>query len=364
MNKAYKFRIYPNEEQKVLFTKTFGCVRFIYNKMLEDKIKHYEGTKQKLNNTPAQYKTEFEWLKDVDSLALCNAQKNLEKAYSNFFRDKKVGFPKFKSKRNSKKSYTTNCVNGNIQLSNGFLQLPKIGSVKIKQHRNIPDNYKLKSVTVSQTASGKYYASILFEFEEQIIEKELQNFIGLDFSMHELYVDSNGNCPEYPRYYRLSEKKLKKEQRRLSKMQKGSNNSNKQRIRVAKLHEKIANQRKDFLHRQSRQITNVYDCVCIENLDMKVMSKALHFGKSVADNSWGMFTTFLKYKLEEVGKKLIQVDKFFASSQLCSVCDYQNPEIKDLSIREWTCPNCKIHHNRDINAAINIKNEGMRIINA
>ncbi|MDD6488317.1 MAG: RNA-guided endonuclease TnpB family protein, partial [Clostridia bacterium] len=350
--------------QKVLFAKTFGCVRFIYNKMLEDKIKHYEKTKQKLNNTPAQYKTEFEWLKDVDSLALCNAQKNLEKAYSNFFRDKKVGFPKFKSKRNSIKSYTTKCVNGNIELSNGLLQLPKIGFVKIKQHRNIPDKYKLKSVTVSQTASGKYYASILFEFEEQITEKEIENYIGLDFSMHELYVDSNGNCPEYPRYYRLAEKKLKKEQRKLSKMQKGSNNRNKQRIKVAKLHEKIANQRRDFLHKQSRQITNAYDCVCIENLDMRAMSKALHFGKSVSDNGWGMFTTFLKYKLEEVGKKLVQVDKFFASSQLCSVCGYQNPEIKDLSIREWTCPNCKIHHNRDINAAINIKNEGMRIVNA
>ena len=364
MNKAYKFRIYPNDEQKILFAKTFGCVRFIYNKMLEDKIKHYKETKQKLNNTPAQYKTEFEWLKDIDSLALCNAQKHLEKAYSNFFRDKKVGFPKFKSKRKSRKSYTTNFVNGNIELSNGLLQLPKIGSVKIKRHRNIPDNYKLKSVTVTQTASGKYYASILFEFEEQITEKELQNFIGLDFSMHELYVDSNGNCPEYPRYYRLAEKKLKKEQRKLSKMQKGSNNRNKQRIKVAKLHEKVANQRKDFLHKQSRQITNAYDCVCIENLDMKAMSKALHFGKSVADNGWGMFTTFLKYKLEKVGKKLVQIDKFFASSQLCSVCGYQNPEIKDLSIREWTCSNCKTHHDRDINAAIDIKNEGMRIVNA
>ena len=363
-NKAYKFRIYPNEEQKVLLAKTFGCVRFIYNKMLEDKIKHYEETKQMLNTTPAQYKTEFEWLKEVDSLALANAQMNLQTAYRNFFKTPSVGFPKFKSKRNSRKTYTTNCVKGNIKLSDGLLQLPKAGFVKIKQHRNIPDNYKLKSVTVSQTASGKYYASILFEFEEQIAEKELQNFIGLDFSMHELYVDSNGNCPEYPRYYRLSEKKLKKEQRKLSKMQKGSNNRNKQRIKVAKLHEKIANQRRDFLHKQSRQITNAYDCVCIENLDMKAMSKALHFGTSVADNSWGIFTTFLKYKLEEVGKKLVQVDKFFASSQLCSVCGYQNSEIKDLSIREWTCPHSKIHHNRDINATINIKNEGMRIVKA
>ena len=362
MNKAYKFRIYPNEEQKVLFAKTFGCVRFIYNKMLEDKIKHYKETKQKLNNTPAQYKTEYEWLKEVDSLALANAQMNLREAYNHFFRDHKVGFPKFKSKKNSRKSYTTNCVNGNIVVRDGMIRLPKTGFIKMKQHRHIPDHYKLKAVTVSQNASGKYFASILFEYEEDVAKKEPKSFIGLDFSMHELYADSNGNCPEYPRYYRLAEKRLKKEQRKLSKMQKGSKNREKQRVKVAKLHEKTANQRRDFLHKQSRQITNTYDCVCIENLNMKAMAQALNFGKSVSDNGWGMFTAFLKYKLEEAGKRLVAVDKYFASSQLCSVCGHQNREMKDLSIREWTCPHCKTHHNRDINAAINIRNEGMRIV--
>ena len=325
MNKAYKFRIYPNEEQRILIAKTFGCVRFIYNKMLGDKIEYYNQAKEKLNNTPAQYKTALPWLKEVDSLALANAQMNLQDAYNNFFRDKKVGFPKFKSKKGSKRSYTTNCVNGNIIVSDGMIRLPKLGFVKMKQHRNIPDDYKLKAVTVSQNAGGKYFASILFD-------------------------------------YRLSEKKLKREQRKLSKMVKGSKNREKQRIKVAKLHEKVSNQRKDFLHKQSRQIANVYDCVCIENLNMQAMAQSLNFGKSVSDNGWGMFTAFLKYKLEELGKRLVKIDKFFASSQICNVCGYQNPDTKDLSVREWTCPCCKAHHNRDINAAINIRNEGIRII--
>ena len=364
MNKAYKFRIYPNSEQKIMLAKTFGCVRFIYNRMLSDKIKYYEETKQKLNNTPAQYKKEFEWLKEVDSLALANAQMNLQTAYNNFFRSSKVGFPKFKSKKSNRRSYTTNCVNSNIAIENGYIKLPKVGLVKLKQHRLIPSDYKLKSVTISQTPSGKYYASVLFEYENQVQEQDMHNFLGLDFSMHELYKDSNGNEPAYPRYYRRAEKKLKREQRKLSLMQKGSKNRDKQRIKVAKLHEKVANQRKDFLHKQSRQITNAYDCVCIENLDMKAMSQSLHFGKSVSDNGWGMFTEFLRYKLEEAGKMLVKVDRFFASSQICSCCGYKNPATKDLSVREWICPECGTHHDRDVNAAINIRNEGMRLVSA
>lgn len=285
-NKAYKFRIYPNDEQKILFAKTFGCVRFIYNRMLLDKIKYYEETKKKLNNTPAQYKAEFEWLKEVDSLALANAQMNLQKAYNNFFRTPKVGFPKFKSKHRNINSYTTNNQKGSVFVEKGYVKLPKIGVVKLKQHRPIPRDYKLKSVTISQNPSGKYYASILFEYENQVQEQKPQTYIGLDYSMHELYKDSNGNEPCYPRYYRKAEKRLKREQRKLSKMQKGSNNRNKQRKRVAKLHEKVANQRKDFLHKQSRKMVSDYDCVCIENLNMKAMAQVLNFGKSVADNGW------------------------------------------------------------------------------
>jgi len=364
-NKACKFRIYPTQEQKIQFAKTFGCVRFIYNKMLEDKIAYYQQTKKKLNHTPAQYKEVFPFLKEVDSMALCNAQMNLQNAYNQFFTRPNNGFPKFKSRRNSRKSYTTNCINGNVKLENGFLKLPKTkGLVRINQHRQIPNSWKLKSVTICQSASGKYYASILFEYENQVQEQELHTFLGLDFSMHELYKDSNGNEPAYLRYYRQSEKRLKKEQRKLSLMQKDSKNREKQRIRVAVLHEKVANQRKDFLHKLSRKLANAWDCVCIENLNMQAMAQALHFGKSVCDNGWGMFTEFLRYKLEESGKKLVKTDRFFASSQTCSCCGYKNPATKDLSVRAWDCPECGTHHDRDVNAAANIRNEGMRLVSA
>ncbi len=347
-----------------MLARTFGCVRFIYNRMLSDKIKYYGETKQKLNNTPAQYKKEFEWLKEVDSLALANAQMNLQAAYNNFFRSPKVGFPKFKSKKSNRRSYTTNCVNGNILIENGYIKLPKVGLVKLKQHRLIPSGYKLKSVTVSQTPGGKYYVSVLFAYENQVQQIEPQTFIGLDFSMYELYKDSNGSEPQYPRYYRQAEKKLRRGQRKLSLMRKGSKNRDKQRIRVAKMHEKVANQRKDFLHKQSRQIANAYDCVCIENLDMKAMAQSLNFGKPVSDNGWGMFITFLQYKLTNIGKRLVRVDKFFASSQICSCCGYKNTAAKNLSIRAWDCPGCGAHHDRDVNAAINIRNKGMQLVTA
>ncbi len=300
-NKAYKFRIYPNTEQRILFAKTFGCVRFVYNYYLDKKIKAYNENAISLSYTKCandmakqKHTEEYTFLSEVDSVALQQSLRYLDSAFQNFFKNPKSGFPKFKSKHKNQKSYTTTRINNNIALKNGYIKLPKAGLVKIKQHRPIPTDYTLKSVTVSQSSSGKYYVSVLFEYENQVYQIKPQTFLGLDFSMHELYVDNNGNVPEYPRYYRQSEQKLAKEQRKLSKMQKGSNNRNKQRVKVAKLHEKVANQRTDFLHKQSRQIADTYDCVCIEDLDMKNMSKSLHFGKSVSDNGWGMFTTFLQ----------------------------------------------------------------------
>ena len=367
-NKAYKFRIYPNDEQKVLFAKTFGCVRLVYNHWLDRKIKQYAEDKTSVMYTVcakemAEMKKteEYAFLKEVDSVSLQQSLQHLDTAFQNFFKQPKTGFPRFKSKKRNKNSYSTICINGNITISNGYLKLPKIGQVRLKQHRAIPSEYKLKSVTVSQTPSEKYYVSILFEYKNQVQEQDMHEFLGLDFSMHELYKDSNGNEPCYPRYYRQAERKLKREQRKLSLMQKGSKNRAKQRIKVAKLHEKVANQRKDFLHKQSRQITNAYDCVCIEDLDMKAMAQTLNFGKSFADNGWGMFTTFLKYKLEEQGKRLVKIDRFFASSQICSCCGYVNKGTKNLAVRAWDCPECGTHHDRDVNAAINIRNEGMRI---
>ena len=363
-NKAYRFRIYPNKEQRELFARTFGCVRFIYNKMLTDKTEHYNRTNEELHNTPAQYKEAYPWLQEVDSLALANAQLHLEAAYRNFFRSPETGFPKYKRKKTTRPSYTTNNVNGNIVLKDGKLKLPKAGHVKIKQHREVPEGYKLKSVTISLSSGGRYYASILYEYESQVMPVEPQTFVGLDFSMHELYVASSGETAEYPRYYRQQEEKLKKEQRKLSRMQKGSNNREKQREKVGKLHEKTANQRRDYLHKKSRQIANAYDCVCVEDLDMKAMSQSLHFGKSVSDNGWGMFTGFLAYKLAEQGKQMIKVGKTYPSSQLCSCCGYRNPGTKKLSVRNWECPVCGACHDRDINAAVNIRNEGMRILSA
>lgn len=363
MNKAYKFRLYPNADQRVLFAKTFGCVRFIYNKMLGDKIKYYEETKQKLNNTPAQYKKEFEWLKEVDSLALCNAQINLQAAYNNFFRDKSVGFPKFKSRHKHQNSYTTNNQGGNIRIEQEkYIRLPKIGLVRIKLHRQIPDTHIIKSCTISQTPSGKYFISILTAYKSEIQQVTINpdNTLGLDFDMKNLYTDSNGMRAGYPHYYRQMQEKLAKEQHKLSLCQKGSNNRNKQRFRVAKVHEKVANQRKDFLHKRSNQISNDYDVVCIEDLNMKAMGQCLNFGKSVADNGWGMFTTYLGYKLADKSKYLAKIDKWFPSSKMCHICGTLNDKLT-LADREWDCE-CGAHHDRDWNAAINIKNAGLAML--
>lgn len=364
-NKAYKFRLYPKEEQAMLIHRTFGCVRFVYNKMLEERIETYETLKDDkgaLNKikypTPAKYKKAFEWLKEVDSLALANAQLNLDKAYKAFF--KGTGkFPKFKSKRH-KKSYTTNVVNGNIALIDGYIKLPKLKRVKVKQHRSIPADYKIKSCTISMTFSGKYYISILTEYEKEIKEKEITNIVGLDFAMNGLYVESEtGKRANYPRFYRQMLKKLAIEQRKLFRKKEGSSNRNKQRIKVAKVQEKVANQRRNFLHQKSRELATQYDAVIIEDLNMKGMSQALNFGKSVADNGWGMFTTFLSYKLTEQGKRLVKIDKWFPSTKTCSGCGSVK-EMK-LSERTYSCT-CGQKLERDYNAAINIKQEGKRIL--
>ena len=359
-NIAYKYRIYPNQSQQVLISKTFGCVRFIFNKMLQDRIAYYKETGLSLQNTPAKYKKEYEWLKEVDSLALANAQLHLDVAYKNFFRDKKVGFPKFKSKKHSSNSYTTNMVNNNIKLIGNKIYLPKLKGIRIKKHREIPENYKIKSVTVSKTPTNKYYVSILCEYEADVLENVGTNYLGLDYAMNGLYVASDNRRGDYPRFYRQLEKKLHREQRKLTKMIKGSNNYGKQKYKVAKVHEKIANSRKDYLHKTSHQIANEVDGVCVEDLNMQSMSKSMHFGKSVHDNGYGLFLNMLSYKLERQGKKLIKIDKFYPSSKTCSCCGYIHKELK-LSDRIYECPQCGMVLDRDYNASINIKREGMRL---
>lgn len=373
INRAIKYRLYPTEDQKVFFAKTFGCVRKVYNLMLSDKINSYRDTGEFCKTTPAMYKRDYPYLKEVDSLALANASMNLQAAFSNFFsrtRKKKSGFPKFKSFKRSKRAYTTNNQNGTVAILGGFIKLPKIGAVRAVIHRIPGDKWVLKSATISQDRDGKYYASVLFTFEEEkpTYKVDTSNAIGLDYASDGLYVDHDGNVGTNHKYYRESHAKLAKAQRKLSRMkgskkhEKKSSNYLKQLRKVNKIHRHIANQRKDNLHKLSTEIANRYDVVCVEDLNMKAMSnKGFGNGKATMDNGFGSFVSMLEYKLSARNKYLIKVDKWYPSSQLCHACGTLHHEMKDLKIRTMRC-DCGLVIGRDQNAAINILNEGLRIL--
>ena len=375
-NKAVKYRIYPTTEQSIMFSKTFGCCRKVYNLMLSDKIESYKATGKFAPVTPAKYKKDYPYLKEVDSLALANKQMDLQEAFRNCFsksRKKKNGFPKFKSAKHSRKSYTTNNQNGTVAIiDNRYIKLPKVGKVKAVIHRIPDDNWVVKSATVSQESDGKYYVSVLFEFDENKNENtyiaDNTNAIGLDYASDGLYVDSNGDVGMNHKYYRESQDKLAKEQRKLSRMQgsrkgeKKSNNYWKQLRKVNKIHRRIANQRLDNLHKISTEIANQYDVVCVESLNMRSMSnKGFGNGKATIDNRYGMFLSMLEYKLSDRNKYLVKVDKWFPSSQICHCCGTLHPEMKDLSIRVMDC-DCGYHIDRDQNAALNILTEGLRLL--
>ncbi len=367
MNIAYRFRIYPTEEQKIFLGKTFGCCRFLYNQMLNDKIQEYEKTKKMLKNTPAMYKKEYPFLKEVDSLALANVQLHLEKAYKNFFRDSKIGFPRFKSKHHSRNSYTTNVVNGNILVESKRIRLPKLKWIVMKKHREPAEGLCLKSVTVSLEPSGKYFASLLYEgysCENQAAELDYSTakILGIDYAMQGMAVFSEKIETEEAGFFRKNEKRLAREQRKLSRCVRGSHNYELQKKKIAKCHEKIRNQRRDYLHKLSRKIADGYDAVAVEDIDMKAMSQCLHFGKSVQDNGYGMFREMLDYKLVWKGKKMVKVDRFFPSSKKCCQCGRIKKELK-LSERVYHCA-CGNEIDRDRNAAINIREEARRMLTA
>ena len=374
MNKAIKYRVYPTTEQSVMFAKTFGCCRKIYNLMLYDKIESYKSTGKFVTVTPAKYKKDYPYLKEVDSLALANKQLDLQEAFRNYFsksRKKNNGFPKYKSAKHSHKSYTTNNQHGTVTITDNSIRLPKIGHVKAVIHRKPDDDWTIKSATVSQESDGKFYISVLFEIADTIntYVADKTNAIGLDYASDGLYVDNNGNVGTNHKYYRESHDKLAKAQRRLSRMQGSkkheakSNNYIKQLRKVNKIHRHIANQRLDNLHQISTKIANSYDVVCVESLNMKSMSnKGFGNGKATLDNGYGMFLSMLEYKLSERNKYLVKAEKWFPSSQICHCCGTIHPEMKDLTIRTMKC-NCGLTISRDVNAAINILCEGLRILN-
>ncbi|XBG73346.1 IS200/IS605 family element RNA-guided endonuclease TnpB [Enterococcus cecorum] len=372
--KAYKFRIYPTEEQEIFFAKTFGRVRKVYNLMLDDRKKAYEEVKNDPSKkmafpTPAKYKKEFPFLKEVDSLALSNAQLNLDKAYKNFFRDKSVGFPRFKSKKNPVQSYTTNNQNGTVALIDSkFIKIPKLKSlVRIKLHRQ--PKGMIKSATISRHASGKYYISLLCKEEINELPKT-NSAIGIDLGITDFAILSDGQKIDNHKFTSKMEKKLKREQRKLSKRallakNKGiplseAKNYQKQKREVARLHEKVMNQRTDFLNKLSTEIIKNHDIICIEDLNVKGMLRNHKLARSISDVSWSSFVAKLQYKADWYGREIIKVDTWFPSSQICSECGHKDGK-KSLDIREWTCPICHTHHDRDINASINILTEGLRI---
>ena len=371
ISKCMEFRIKPDDEQKILIWKTFGCNRFVWNHLLDERISYEKMNKGKLlNTTPAHLKKDNPFLSEVDSMALINTQLNLNQACKKLFAKGKA--PKFRAKRKDRRSYTTNWINNNIEIVHksdieNYIKLPKLGRVRIILHRSIPDEWRMKHATIKETASGKFFISLTFDVEIRQKEtiREFKKIEAFDYSMPSLVISASGEndiTSDDICWYRNLENRIAKEQRKLSRMQYGSKNYWEQKHKIGKLHEKARNRRNDFLHKLSCNVSSSFDAVVVEDINLQHMSQSLNFGKAVYDNGYGMLREMLAYKLNEQGKILVKVDKFFPSSKRCSVCHEVNHDLK-LSDREWTCQSCGTHHTRDKNSCKNLLDEGKDILN-
>lgn len=373
MLKAYKYRLYPNKEQQKQISKTFGCVRFVYNNFLAKRIELYKNNKEtcsysQCSSNLTSLKKELTWLNEVDARSLQNSLKDLDNAYQNFFRRvkqgaKEVGFPKFKTKKTHRYSYRTSFTNNNIKIDfdNNKIQLPKLKWVKCKLHRKFTGS--IKNATISQTPSGKYYVSFCVETEHNTMPKN-NNSLGIDLGIKDLIITSDGETFSNNKYIYKYEKRMEKLQRDFAKKVKRSNNWNKQRIKIARLHEKIANKRKNNLNQISSKIIKENQFIFTEDLNIKGMLKNGKLSKAISDCGWYEFTRQLEYKAEWNGRVYIKVSRYFSSSQLCNKCGYRNKVTKNLGVRFWECPNCGELHDRDMNASINVLSEGLRILHS